>query len=390
MTLSVAGAVARLLCAAIAPGALASWEIKSEPPWVPHTGSIAVPLSTGRIILLGGQAGEHGGGLFDCFNCTNDVWDYSVEEDKWTELTADVPWDPRWGHSAVASQDDTVYLMFGCCEKGKPTVMLRDMWKFNPTLGMPWTKVDTRPPFEGIQAAAVALRGEDLWVTGGWSQHRGTLSFVAVMSLTTSKWEVMSKHGEVPWKHRADHEAAISPDGQWLFIFAGQHRDENTGDWVRLKDTWKVSLPGAKPSEWTRLGDLNEARSSTRGILLPSGWLVALGGHWVPDMDNPGNDPAAEKVIEHHRKQNFRTYNDVLALNLRSGGAEGWKQVEADAVWPSRDDCAGAVTADGGVAIFGGGTLYGGGGYLRDVWILPNASGFYGLAEAGVEMRDEL
>lgn len=373
--------------AAISPAARAAWELKQEPPWVPHTGSIAVPLTTGRAILLGGQAGEHGGGLFDCFNCTNEVWDYSVEDDTWTELTPDVPWDPRWGHSAVATPDDDVYLMFGCCEKGKPTVMLRDMWVFNPVKGTPWTKVATSPPFEGLQAAAVALHGDELWVTGGWSQHRGTLSTVSVMTISDKKWELKSKHGLVPWLHRADHEAAISPDGKWLIIFAGQHRDAKTGDWQRLKDTWRVPLANAASDQWTQLGDLNEPRSSTRGIVLPSGWLVTLGGHWVPDTDNVDKASSRQEIIDHHLAQQLRTYNDVLAMNLNTGGEGGWKVVDANAAWPQRDDCAGVLTPGGGVAIFGGGTIYGGGGYLRDVWVLPDASAFYGLS---ADAKDEL
>lgn len=377
-----AGLLLASVLSATTPGVAAKWELKKEPPWVPHTGSIAVPLATGHIVLLGGQAGEHGGALFDCFNCTNEVWDYSAEEDAWTDLTSEVPWDPRWGHSAVATEDDTVYLMFGCCEKGKPTVMLRDMWMFNPTKGIPWSRVAASPgpPFEGIQAAAVALRGDELWVTGGWSQHRGTLSLVAKMSIKSNGWELVSKHGLVPWKHRADHEAAISPDGDWLFIFAGQHRDAKTGDWSRLQDTWRLPLANPSASQWTQLGDLNAPRSSARAILLPSGWLVTLGGHWVPDSDNLNDKGKEEEIVEHHLKQEFRVYNDILAMNLNTGGAEGWKEVDADAVWPARDDCAGALTPGGGIAIFGGGTVYGGGGYLRDVWMLRDADAFYGLS----------
>mmetsp|Transcript_19690 Transcript_19690/g.46143 ORF Transcript_19690/g.46143 Transcript_19690/m.46143 type:complete len:266 (-) Transcript_19690:382-1179(-) len=159
-----------------------AWELSAEPPWAAHTGSISVPMTDGSVLLLGGQAGRHGGALFDCFNCTNDVWRFEPTTEQWSNLSADVPWDPRWGHSAIATPDGTVWVIFGCCKKGMPTVMLNDIWTFNPSKGAPWTLVKQRPPFEGVQATSVALLGDDLWVVGGWSQSRGTLSQVAVFS----------------------------------------------------------------------------------------------------------------------------------------------------------------------------------------------------------------
>mmetsp|Transcript_75434 Transcript_75434/g.191433 ORF Transcript_75434/g.191433 Transcript_75434/m.191433 type:complete len:413 (+) Transcript_75434:92-1330(+) len=384
------------------------WQRNSQPPpWKAHTGSLAVTLpSNGRVLLIAGQAGEHGGALFDCFNCTKEVWSFDSADEKWEDLSAVVPWAPRWGHSAVVTSDDTVWMLFGCCEPGMPTVMLRDVWTYNPTKGTPWTLMKTEPPFEGIQATSVAVRGKDeLWVCGGWSQSRGTLSQVAVLSLTTLAWEVKSEHGEAPWRHRADHATALSSDGGWLFLFAGQHRDEKTGRWSRLQDTWRVALPAARASDWQQLGDLNAARSSVPVLVLPSGWLLALGGHHVPDDEElkvPQED--IEGILDHHRKGAFSVYNDVLALDLRpNSGASSfsesvakhstWSVVEPNAPWPARDDCAAAVGADGSLLLFGGGTIYGGGGYLHDFWRLPSAAAAYALRapeSSGAERGSDL
>mmetsp|Transcript_80345 Transcript_80345/g.247747 ORF Transcript_80345/g.247747 Transcript_80345/m.247747 type:complete len:393 (-) Transcript_80345:66-1244(-) len=365
------------------------WQRSILPPWDAHTGSISVSKADGSVLLLGGQKGEHGGALFDCFNCTNEVWNFEPSTETWMDLSADVPWEPRWGHSAVATADGTVWMLFGCCERGKPAVMLRDVWTYNPAKGVPWTQMDTVPPFEGVQATSIAVYGDDLWVVAGWSQSRGTLSQVAVLSSKTLQWTVKSDHGQAPWKHRADHATAISPDGKWLILYAGQHRDEKTGHWMRLKDTWRVSLPDAKPGDWEQLGDLNAARSSVPVAILPSGWLLSLGGHWVPeDEELKAKQEDTEAMIDHHRKMTFHTYNDVLALDLKNGGKDGWKVVEDNAPWEPRDDCAGGVLTDGSLIIFGGGTLYGGGGYLQDVWRLPDPTTFYRLG--GSPPSDEL
>mmetsp|Transcript_32111 Transcript_32111/g.73446 ORF Transcript_32111/g.73446 Transcript_32111/m.73446 type:complete len:402 (+) Transcript_32111:102-1307(+) len=368
-----------------------SWQ-SHAPPWKAHTGSIAVALSDGTVVLAGGQAGEHGGALFDCFECMSEVWHFDPDSNKWSNHSAEVPWVPRWGHSMVATLDDTVWMLFGCCEPGKPGEMLRDVWTYNPLHSVPWQKSTAELPAEGIQGSSVTVVGSELWVVGGWSQHRGTLSLILALSTDSLKWKLLLKHGIAPWKHRADHATAISPDGRWLFLYAGQHRDAKSGHWWRLQDTWRIEISSvADPSAWLQLSDLNAARSSVPVLMLPSGWLLALGGHFIPDDEEIGSTlptkekpstEAREAIIEHHRKSAWHVHNDVLALNTNNGGINGWQVLEADAPWPARDDAAAVYAKDGSLLIFGGGTLYGGGGYLRDVWKLASVASEYNLSEA--------
>jgi len=369
-------------------------ELAEVPPWKPHTGSIAVALADGSMLLTAGQAGEHGGATFDCFNCSNQVWHLKGITDAssttWTDLSADVPWASRWGHSAVALKDDTVWMMFGCCEPNRPTVMFRDIWTYNPTTGSPWTRINADPPFEGIQAAAVAVQGSDIWVTGGWSQSRGTLSLVSMLNTETRSWTTKSKNGDVPWPRRADHAAAISPDGTWLLIFGGQHEEGGGAHWTWLQDSWRVPLRDAIPSKWEQLGDLAGARSSLSCMVLPTGWVITLGGSWTPEtelLEVPQTD--VEGMKEHHKKTPFKTYNDVLALDL-AGGATTWKEIETEAPWLARDDAAATVSADDTVVIFGGGRVYGGGSYLQDVWKLDKVTQKYGLHATTSKASTEL
>eukprot|EP00931_Biecheleriopsis_adriatica_P009761 TRINITY_DN110836_c0_g1_i1.p1 TRINITY_DN110836_c0_g1~~TRINITY_DN110836_c0_g1_i1.p1 ORF type:complete len:409 (-),score=77.71 TRINITY_DN110836_c0_g1_i1:147-1319(-) len=381
-----------LLAAASFPSIAAEWldaqgigweQQKATPPWKPHTGSLAAPLSDGSMLLIGGQAGRHGGANFDCFNCTSEVWRFRHQTAEWENLSEDVPWDPRWGHSVVTKADDTVWMFFGCCERGKPTVMLRDIWTFNPMTGAAWVKVNTEPPFEGIQASSLALLGDDVWVVGGWSQHRATLSQVVVLDTVTLRWTVKSKHGEAPWDSRADHATAISPDGKWLVMFGGQHAKDGGRFWNRCKDTWRVPLPSAKASEWEQIGDLPAARSSPAVFVLHTGWLMTIGGHWTPDKELlAAKQEDREGMEKHHEETRFDTYNDVVALDLNTA-SKTWRLLEKQAPWPSRDDCAAGVSSDGTILIFGGGTLYGGGGYHQDVWRLNGAAEKYKLAKHG-------
>jgi len=273
-------------------------------------------------------------------------------------------------------------MFFGCCEHNKPTVMLTDVWTYNPMTGVPWTRMATQPPFEGVQATSVVVRGTEVWVCGGWSQHRGTLSQVAVMSTENLRWTIKSQSGDAPWPTRADHATAISPDGRWLYLFGGQHAEDGGRIWNRLKDTWRVTLPGGHASEWEQIGDLVEARSSPALMVMPTGWLVTLGGHWTPDGEVIDTEQAdVEGINKHHESTPFRVYNDVLGIDLLGGGT-AWKVLEESAPWPARDDCAACVTRDGTILIFGGGTLYGGGGYHQDVWRLHGAAGAYGLPKS--------
>lgn len=364
------------------------WQKGVEPPWAAHTGSIATSLSNGTILLLGGQRGDHGGGQFDASNCTSQVYSFEVEEEKWTDFSEGVPWSRRWGHSAVTMPDDTVWMLFGCCEPGQRTVMFRDVWSWNPVKGVPWTKMQTDPPFEGVEATSVAVRGDDLWVVGGWSQSRGTLSQVAVLSTKTLEWTEKSETHQVAWQTRANHATAISPDGQWLFVFGGQHRASGTGIWSRIGDAWRVRLPEASTSAWEEIGGLQSGRASPPAVYLPNGWLLTAGGHWVREhvMAPPDQPDEIKKIHDALHETSLKTLNDVHVLDMKNGGEDGWKLVEDPAPWIDRDDQA-AVAAKGNVMIFGGGRKYGGGGYLQDVWRLPNVLAAYKLEGGpGVEL----
>eukprot|EP00933_Yihiella_yeosuensis_P023164 TRINITY_DN18085_c0_g1_i1.p1 TRINITY_DN18085_c0_g1~~TRINITY_DN18085_c0_g1_i1.p1 ORF type:complete len:393 (+),score=70.89 TRINITY_DN18085_c0_g1_i1:102-1280(+) len=353
------------------------WEQTEEPPdWNEHTGSIATALSDGSILLIGGQAGKHGGANLDCFNCTKEVWKFEPADAIWTNISENVPWDPRWGHSVVTTPDDTVWMLFGCCEPDKPTVMFRDIWKMKDDT---WVAVDAAPPHEGVQATSVAARGNILYVVGGWSQSRGTLSHVLTFNTDSLEWKTISEDGVAPFPSRADHNSAISPDGSWLYIFGGQHEEGGGKFWTRLKDTWRVPLPDASSDAWEQVGDLAAARSSPAMALLPTGWLITLGGHWTPDLEELKTKQSdVDGMQEHHEATEFQTYNDVLALDIASGAKE-WKTLEKVAIWPGRDDCAATLGRDGSLYIFGGGTLYGGGGYHHDTWRLRNPVEVYGL-----------
>lgn len=362
------------------------WQKGETPPWPAHTGSISTTLSNGTVILLGGQRGDHGGGQFDASNCTNEVFSFEPEQDAWTNVSDGVDWAPRWGHSAVTMPDDTVWMLFGCCEPGQRTHMLNDVWTWNPVLGVPWRQMDAMPPFEGLEATSVAIRGDDLWLVGGWSQQRGTLSHVAFLSTKTLKWTMVSESHKVAFKTRANHATAFSPDGNWFFVFGGQHCDEE-GLWTRIGDSWRVRMPDAKTTAWEEMKGLQSGRASPPAIYLPNGWLLTAGGHWVPEHGMAPPDQTDEiKRIHDHMHETVLWLNDVHALDMKNGGEDGWQLVEDNAPWVGRDDQASCASGDS-IFLFGGGRRYGGGDYLQDVWRLPNALKAYGL---GPNQRDEM
>lgn len=363
------------------------WQQGATPPWPAHTGSICTTLSNGTVILLGGQRGDHGGGQFEAANCTNQVYSFEVEEDTWINHTEVVPWTKRWGHSAVTTPDDMVWMFFGCCEPDSPRIMLNDVWTWNPVLGGPWKQMDTKHPFEGLEATSAALRnGDEIWIVGGWSSSRGTLSQVEYLSTTTLQWTVKSDTHKAPWQTRANHATAISPDNEWLFVFGGQHRDWKTGRWTRIGDTWRVRLSDYSLSAWQEINGLEPGRASPTAIYLPNGWLITTGGHYVPEhaMDSAEEDYVKNMHDDMHKQTLW--FNDVWALDMSTGGRSGFKLVEKEAPWIGRDDQA-SCESGGSILVFGGGRKYGGGDYLNDAWRLPNAASVYHL---GAGRRDEM
>jgi hypothetical protein len=124
-------------------------------------------------------------------------------------------------------------------------------------------------------------------------------------------------------------------------------------------------------------------------MMLNTGWVVTLGGHWTPPtelLESKQEDP--EGVKKHHAETEFKAYNDVYALNL-AGGARKWRTLETAAPFPARDDAAAGLSVTGALVIFAGGTIYGGGGYLHDVWRLQNFGETYKLAASSAH-SDEL
>jgi hypothetical protein len=101
----------------------------------------------------------------------NDVWT-STDGVTWEQVTANAPWDGRAGLSAAVLGDE-IYVLGGSQNDdsaiigagGPQRIYYRDVWKSSD--GVTWELATEAAPWEPRAGAAVAVKGEALYMLGG-------------------------------------------------------------------------------------------------------------------------------------------------------------------------------------------------------------------------------
>ena len=152
-----------------------SWyAVSPKSPWEPRVDMATCQLSSGRIILSGGDDWEH--------NFYGDVWASDDRGATWSVVTAQAPWQPRAGHALISLADGSLRLIGGnvtCLKANKAfrehdIERLADVWT-SIDGGTTWRILSRETDFgpRTLHKALATADGRGLVLVGGWQGASG-------------------------------------------------------------------------------------------------------------------------------------------------------------------------------------------------------------------------
>ncbi len=190
-----------------------------------HTWTVAP--DGGTAYLFGGRAGST---LFD------DLWAYDLATDAWSEVSAGVGPQARFGHNAVWA--DGIGLVVFAGQAGAN--FFNDLWAYDPTANA-WKQLPAsgaKPVSRYGSCAAIGPDGR-LWISHGFTSEGARFADTRAYDFATDAWTDETPAGAAPIK-RCLH-ACWWTDTDAFILYGGQ-----TVGVTALGDRWALS-PGELP-----------------------------------------------------------------------------------------------------------------------------------------------
>lgn len=229
------------------------------------------------------------GGRNNAWEKMNDVWQYDLETNTWTELRPAHPrsYDkipaPRITHTAILFEDK----MYICGGLDSSECSLSDLWEFNLKTRR-WREIictgDQITPRERHTAALDAQR-RSMIVYGGFDERRDVYhDDVYSVNLDTLHCTKLLCTGKtMPTSGMRSHTAVVTVDGRYMIVFSGKNGGE--GD---HNDSFSLDLDTLT---WTKLENnqyVPKKRGRHSALILPNGCMAVFGGNegtgWLNDV----------------------------------------------------------------------------------------------------------
>jgi Galactose oxidase, central domain len=220
--------------------------------------SAAVDQEARRLYLFGGQA--------DGTTFFNDAWMLDLATEEWSEINAgDGPRpQPRYGSSAVLTEDDRLLISHGFTDQGR----FDDTWSLDLNESQ-WT--DVSPPNGEVRPLPRCLH-ETVWDTaaqrmllfGGCSSGYGPCPQGDLWAFDPAERTWAPIENEPTPAPRSNPALAIDPERDRALLLAGLTADGYAGD------LWSLALGATPDMAWTQLnidGDAPSARSSLDAVI---------------------------------------------------------------------------------------------------------------------------
>ncbi len=206
----------------------------------------------------------------------------------WNREVADAPWSNRWDHAAVVFKDN-IWVLGGYdpTQRGDSDSYLEDVWSSED--GVSWTLVTDDAPWKGRRGHGVAAVGDYLYVFGGFVKDQET----GEQGYRNDIWK--SSDGETwtevlpsaPWRTRNNFGVVTLNDT--VYIIGGRYNGVEF-----LDDVWKST--NTDLTGWTRItaGAVYGKRGGLAATADDAGNVYIQGGQY-PDpqsADDGREDPA--------------------------------------------------------------------------------------------------
>ena len=176
-------------------------------------------------------------------------------------LTESAQWSPRWDHaSAVFDGYLWVFGGYDTTARGEEDSYREDIWRSSD--GVSWELLEDDAPWKGRRGHAVALMGDTLYLSGGFTvdQDTGIRSYANDVWKSSDgvSWECVT--ADAPWGVRMNHGMVAANDGtdDRLYLFGGfydgmyyrsdmwESLDGETWEEVPLPEGAYGAFPGAR------------------------------------------------------------------------------------------------------------------------------------------------
>jgi hypothetical protein len=219
----------------------------------------------GRIILFGGndfqpqECADFGPKRF-----SGETWVYSLEHENWVRLTTDVSPSPRGRHRMVFDSKRNRALMFGGRFRAQedsftsPYELYNDLWAFSVNDDR-WVELQTTgqgPSPRTNSAMVYDSVNDNLIVFGGSIAPTGTefrpLDDTYILDLQSRVWRKLDNTGPV---ERLFHELVHLPDLNAVMLYGGGGVNAFTGPFI--SDVWFLDL---ETETWSQVWDRTDSR----------------------------------------------------------------------------------------------------------------------------------
>jgi hypothetical protein len=178
-------------------------------PSARYDGTIAYDVLGRQVILFGGQ---------DSSGTRNDLWVYSLDRQKWSQLQpAGVPPPPRFGHSLVYDSARRRVILFG----GQAGSFFSDVWAYDIAANQ-WNQLSPNEagPSSRYGHGAIYETAKDRMVISHGFTTAGRFDDTWAFDFSDNSWKNLTPVGSKPLKRCLHHAVYDSGRGQ-MYLYGG-------------------------------------------------------------------------------------------------------------------------------------------------------------------------
>ena len=207
----------------------------ADAPAPRYDGAIAYDSPGKLVFLFGGSTNE---------GSQNDLWAYSLDDQRWRKLDAPPAPPARFGHTLAFDSLRRRLILFG----GQAFGFFSDTWAFD-IVARRWQNLsgnDAGPNRRYGHSAVYDARRDRLIISHGFTDD-GRFDDTWTFDLKTNRWQNLNPGGTKPIK-RCLHHAEIDTQGDQMLLYGGCASGVPGGN-CPLDDLWLLDL---ERNQWQR------------------------------------------------------------------------------------------------------------------------------------------